>query len=154
MAATHHENTDAIEMLVQKGAEIDAQENSGKTALMRAAYFQNEKGVKKLLELGTNLEIVDNEGYTAIFYAVQSGKLQIVETMIAYGARLDRRDNGGFTILDIVPRPDILESIIKHWANPVHKDFRNGYGYALGAKNGATADLFVQYLKIMYCTCM
>jgi uncharacterized protein len=55
--------------LVQAGADINAQDNDGKTALMNAANNGSASSVKLLLDMGAHKSIQDNDGKTALDYA-------------------------------------------------------------------------------------
>jgi uncharacterized protein len=55
--------------LIQVGAEIDAQDNDGRTALMNAANIGSPSCVKLLLDMSANKSIQDNNGKTALDYA-------------------------------------------------------------------------------------
>jgi ankyrin repeat protein len=57
-------NREIFEFLINKGVDIDSQDNYGTTALMFACGLGNEEFVRILLERGANTELVDNgDGY-------------------------------------------------------------------------------------------
>ena len=59
---------DIIKLLVEKGADINAQDGRGCTALMRAAYIGYPELVNFLLEHGADKSVKDYEGNLAIHY--------------------------------------------------------------------------------------
>lgn len=53
----------------EKGANIDAQGNDGRTALILATLNMNTKMIKTLLSYNANVSIKDKGGYTALNHA-------------------------------------------------------------------------------------
>ena len=67
---------------MKKGANIDYQDEHGKTLLMKNITFMNDKRciekLKKLLKWNANREITDNIGYSCIDYAkLYSNKMAV-----------------------------------------------------------------------------
>ena len=60
--------------LVERGADVDAQDNDGETALMNAARLGTLKAVAALLEGGADATILCNDGLTARDYALEEGR--------------------------------------------------------------------------------
>lgn len=58
-----------IRLLLDQGAEVDAQNGFGRTALMNAAYSGVVEFAQELLKHDPRLDIVDNKGDSAIGYA-------------------------------------------------------------------------------------
>ena len=59
---------DTIRLLISRGADVNAFDNNGCTALMRAAYGGYVSLVEELLAAGADKEMVDKEGNKAIHY--------------------------------------------------------------------------------------
>ncbi len=70
MASIDPFRTDKIDLLVRSGADINAQDAAGMTALMHAftAYIR-EENIKTLLSLGADTTIQDQRGRDVRFYA-------------------------------------------------------------------------------------
>ena len=80
---------DIARLLLRKGSEIDAQNNYGETALMKAASNDCENIVKLLLQNGANVNIIDAEGNNALMWATGVPKEHtnsIVKLLIQHGA--------------------------------------------------------------------
>ena len=70
-------------------AEINARNEHGMTALMRAAYHGRLQMVRALLEHGADPNATRNDNFTALSLAAFFGHSEIVELLIGYGASTD-----------------------------------------------------------------
>ncbi|MBY0403162.1 MAG: ankyrin repeat domain-containing protein, partial [Cyanobacteria bacterium] len=84
-----------IQLLAQKGAQINAQDTFGNTPLHIAADTGNINGVKALLSIGAAVDIVNEKGQTPIHLAAASGKIEILEALKEKGADLSFKDKRG-----------------------------------------------------------
>ncbi|EPS39694.1 hypothetical protein H072_6511 [Dactylellina haptotyla CBS 200.50] len=87
--ATIKENSTAVEILLGAGANLEAKNNKGETALMIAANMGR----------GANLEATNNEGETALLIAVAGKDRYIMESLIGKGASMSVKDKFGQTLL-------------------------------------------------------
>ncbi|HPJ70810.1 MAG TPA: ankyrin repeat domain-containing protein [Candidatus Mcinerneyibacteriales bacterium] len=67
------ETGEIISWLVKEGADIEATDAEGRTALILAARHNRKKAVRQLLELGADRGKKDGEGHDAFFYAEENG---------------------------------------------------------------------------------
>ena len=88
-----------VMQLIYDGANINAQDKYGLTALMYAAFNENENKVKPLIAVGANINIQANDGSTALILATIRDDVDTVELLIAAGANIDIQDNYGKTAL-------------------------------------------------------
>ena len=70
-------------------ADINARNEHGMTALMRAAYHGHVEMVRVLLEHGADPNITRNDNFTALSLAAFFGHAEIVDTLMAHGAKTD-----------------------------------------------------------------
>ena len=70
-------------------ADINARNEHGMTALMRAAYHGRVEMVRVLLEHGADPNVARNDNFTALSLAAFFGHSEIVEMLVARGARTD-----------------------------------------------------------------
>ena len=63
-AATNAWNYEIAKMLIEKGANVNAQDKNGKTALFYASASNNDDVAVLLLKSGADADIKDNNGKT------------------------------------------------------------------------------------------
>ncbi len=90
--ATRFNNAETIgEFLIACGADVDAQNKSGVTALMIAAEMGREKICDLLLARGVKTEIQTTRARTALMFAAQFGTQSICQKLLLAGASLFAR---------------------------------------------------------------
>ncbi len=89
MRATLNSHHDLMEVLVQAGAELEAVDAAGRTALHYAAEtrFEANRVVALLLESGAAVEARDGEGRTPLCLAQAAGNQPIATALEAVGAQ-------------------------------------------------------------------
>ncbi len=91
MHAARRGHTKIVRYLLQKGADINAKDNRGSTALMHSKDIEI---TKELIKHGAELEVVDRYGKNALIMAVERHKFELVKLLILSGASVDsNRDN-------------------------------------------------------------
>ena len=84
--ATVDNHLEIVELLLNAGAEVDAQDFRGNTALMWASHKGNLGIVRLLLAAGADVNKPNNFGYTALNYAVEKGYSDIESVLRDAGA--------------------------------------------------------------------
>jgi len=79
MQAAENGSLEQIKALLTKGAEVNAKDNLGRTALMEAGGKGNLEIVKLLIDNGADANAKDENGRTVLMEAARSGKLRILE---------------------------------------------------------------------------
>ena len=74
-------NINIITKLIEYGANIAANSESGSNALMRASMNGHAQMVSRLLELGLDKNAKDNAGYTALDYAIKYKRDSVVSVL-------------------------------------------------------------------------
>ncbi|WP_329806671.1 ankyrin repeat domain-containing protein [Flavobacterium facile] len=81
MAAVMRNNTELIQLLIDKKANLDATSRTGVTALMLAIQFKNIEVIKLLLQHNADKLLKDKEGRTAFEYAVNTKNDAIIQLL-------------------------------------------------------------------------
>lgn len=91
---------EAVQFLVQKGAEIHHHGSGGFTALHLACVIWNESIVRLLLDSGADVTTRDSLwGVTALQSVVRQGNETVVRLFLDEGADIGSRDSDGYTAL-------------------------------------------------------
>lgn len=84
--AVEDSDTERIEQMIQAGANINAQDQSGRTATMIATYNNDLTSAKVLIKAGADVNIQDDMKNTPFLYAGAEGYLDILKLTIEAGA--------------------------------------------------------------------
>jgi uncharacterized protein len=76
-----------VKILARGGADLDATDGEGQTALMKAGAQDTLDCVRTLLEAGADVNIKDKEGNTALALARENKHEDVVELLKLHGAR-------------------------------------------------------------------
>jgi len=84
--AAASKDTALIIRLIEAGANIDAQDSKGRTAVMIATYNHDVASAKALIESGANVNLQDDMKNSPFLYAGAEGYLEILKLTIQAGA--------------------------------------------------------------------
>lgn len=90
-----------VELLIEKGADVNAAHKHGGTALSSACYQGHEKAVELLLAAGADVNTKDEAGWTPLICACTNGHTPVVKLLLAAGADIDAKDKLGRTPLRV-----------------------------------------------------
>ena len=115
--ASELDNVDRVKDLLAQGADLNAQNEAGVTALMVAAGYGGEKVAKHLLSLPTiDTEVREEElGWTALLWAAGQGQLRLVKMLLQHGADPGAVSNLGVTALMLAAangREDVADYLL------------------------------------------
>lgn len=82
-------DVDELESAFLRGADVNARNQHGMTALMRAAYHGREQMVRALLARGADPNITRNDKFTALALAAFFGHTETVRILIEHGAKTE-----------------------------------------------------------------
>ncbi len=100
MVAAQSGHMEVMEVLLDRGADVNAQNETGQTALIGAASLGDAELVNFLLDRGADPNITNKEsGFTALIAATWSDYPEIVETLLRKGAQVNAKDKFGKTPL-------------------------------------------------------
>jgi ankyrin repeat protein len=82
-------NANAIAFLLESGADINAKNDAGCTALYCAALSGNAGAIKALLDRRADINIVDAFGNTVLHGAARNGNRRAIQLLLDNGAKID-----------------------------------------------------------------
>lgn len=98
VAVTGRERIEAVQAILDAGAQIDAAGGALKqTPLHVAASYGEEDIVDALLKRGARIDAVDEDDRTPLHWAAGFGKSDMVKALVDKGARTDLCDYRGMT---------------------------------------------------------
>jgi ankyrin repeat protein len=95
-------NDDMARFLVSRGADVNAQDVTGLTALMWAIMFNSYAITELLISNGADVNARDISGDTPLIFAAKSGKKELVELLITSGSDLNAKCKGNNATLNLV----------------------------------------------------
>lgn len=99
--AAYDEQPEALDYLLEAGANACLADRHGNTALMGAIYKGHADIARRLLRAGCPIDQANNNGETALAFAVLFGRSSLLADLAHAGARLDSRDAQGQTPMAI-----------------------------------------------------
>ena len=75
-------------ILIDAGADVNKQEDSGETALCTACHNGNYKCVNLLIQVGADTIITDSAGDDAAGFAALKGNSKCLSLLVTHGAEL------------------------------------------------------------------
>ena len=97
-------NLTLMDLLIKRGADVEARINSGATPLMLAARNGHSEAVKLLLASGAQMDATTKKGVTGLIFAAISGDEEAVRAILDAGANPFVRTVSGSTALDYARR--------------------------------------------------
>ncbi|KAK3261109.1 hypothetical protein CYMTET_29972, partial [Cymbomonas tetramitiformis] len=85
--------------LVGKGAEVDAEDGEGRSALTVALAFGQDAAARALLEAGAGVNV--GTGRRPLHVAAEKGMEEVVRVLVGKGAEVDAEDGEGCTALTV-----------------------------------------------------
>jgi len=95
-------NLAGVEEALTNGADVNAKDNDGWTALHWASRLGHIETVKALLQVdGIEINAKDNDGWTALHYASMNGRTEVVKALLQVdGLEINAENHEKNTALD------------------------------------------------------
>lgn len=97
--ATVAGNNAIAELLIAKGAEVDAKNDNGNTPLSLATVTDDEPIAQLLIAKGADVNTKNNKRTTPLILAAFTGHKDVAQLLIAKGAKVDAKNKKGITPL-------------------------------------------------------
>ncbi len=94
--ATYVEAKEMVELLLENGANVNAQDAAGNTALMGVCFKGHLDIAKILIDKGADVNISNHNQATALSFAVNFGKTEMAHLLLEKGAN---PNTGGISLL-------------------------------------------------------
>lgn len=131
MKAVISGNVSRVKSLLEQGADINAQNKNGQTALILASYYKRnntEKIFPLLLENNAIIDLQDSSGRTALSWAAGAGKMEAIRHLLSANANINLQDSDGATPLmwaSLMGQKDAFLYLLENGADVSIKD-KNG----------------------------
>jgi ankyrin repeat protein len=149
---------EAVKVLIEAGADIDAQSSTGNTALMLAIDRGKIDVATTLIDAHANLEIKGQKGWTALHNAASGGDRgyrEVAEALLKAGASVDALSETMLTPLHEAAGKslvDLVRLLVDNGANVNARDKFHNTPLRMCASNAqsfATLDSFKQTVQIL-----
>ncbi len=94
MFAASHGSAELVRLLLDRGADVDARNGTGRTALHYAVFRDRPEAAKVLLERGARVDVatrIDGFGRVSpLMLAAGRGRRELTELLLAHGADVDQ----------------------------------------------------------------
>ena len=128
-------------LLLERGAELNAQANDGRTALYLAASQRNSDAVLELLlEKGADPNLATTNGRTPLMSAASGGAIALMTRLIAAKANVNAvSGTGSVALMDAATSrsPEAVKLLLDRGANPNAATKRNQTALAMAATFGS-----------------
>ncbi|KAI5748310.1 hypothetical protein M8J77_024149 [Diaphorina citri] len=105
--AAGYNNVDVAELLLEKGADVNAQDKGGLIPLHNASSYGHLDIAALLIKHKTVVNATDKWGFTPLHEAAQKGRTQLSALLLAHGADPFLKNQEGQTPLDLTVAEDV-----------------------------------------------
>ena len=104
LVATRNGRLEAVRVLLESVADMNYQDNLGKSVMHLALRHPSTDLAKLLLSSGANPNALDRWGNTAMHDASSSGQIRFIKLLLVYGANVNSRNKSGWSPLHYAAR--------------------------------------------------
>ena len=139
-SAAEQGNVAGVQEALASGTAVDALDENGHTALLRASLGGRATVVVALLRAGASVHACDRHGNQPVHYAALAGATPTLEALIAGGSAVDARNSDGATPLFLATfrrHGDTVTALLAARADPAVADSRGNCPAHLAAAGNA-----------------
>jgi ankyrin repeat protein len=119
--AAHFDKTEMIDLLLARGAKLEALDGDGNTPLHHAAAWGKGPAVERLIAKGANIKLRNKKGQTPLFRAAQFGRLKPVQILAGKKVCLDEEAEDESTPISAATsngHADVIQALLDAGAKP------------------------------------
>ena len=110
--ASQREYIEIIKILIDRGINVDIQDDDGNTPLMNAVLLNRIDAVKLLLEFNANVEVQNVEGDTALIIDVDFNENPDISYLLCkYSKNIEVKNKAGFNALELARINEKIELV-------------------------------------------
>lgn len=149
LSIVKNKNTSVVSYFIRQGADVNATDDRGATAIMHAAASSSKSVLELMIRAGANVLKKDSNNNTAIFYAIDNADLEVMRFLVAQGVDIDAKnaaERSAFWFAARNKSTKLLETMIRLGAEINIKDFtgRTPLHQAILGNKVANVDLLIQ----------
>ncbi|MFN8395433.1 MAG: ankyrin repeat domain-containing protein [Bacteroidia bacterium] len=128
--ASTNGHIEILQLLLERGAEVNAQDKSGLTPLMAASELGNTVAVILLIDKGADVNLQDYDGLSPLMLSAYTSQHDVARILLDHEAKPDLADDTFVTALMISAQQgdvEMVKLLLEKGANPKVRMGPNGY---------------------------
>jgi ankyrin repeat protein len=148
--AARNTDRDALRALLKQGADVNATEADGSTALLWASYRDDVESAELLIRAGANVNLANDLGATPLWTASLNRSAAMVRILLQAGANPNAALLRGETPVMVAARsgnPDVVEQLLAKGANVNSRAARGQTAlmWAVAQKHAGVVDVLLRH---------
>lgn len=128
-AAAEYGQTQILDVLINKGANVNILDSNGATPLHYGVKHNRPNALRFLLERGASLAVKDSNGAAPLHWACQLGKLDCARVLVDKGADIEAKAKYETTALHLAARAGLKDIVTYLCQNKANTEARTNKGY-------------------------
>lgn len=143
--AAIYNNYDFIPILIDKGANMNHKDNSGKCPLHLGSTKGHTRCVDTLIQRGAHINLVDTFGHSPLMAAASSGHTETVHLLLEYGANTELFDysyrSTALMMASLDGYTDCVQELLNHRVSPHTLDILGRSALTMSCSRGHASTL-------------